>query len=193
MTDSAAERPAAASAAAASSDLLDETVSAFQKRSSIPKLHKVAQNKYDVFNSNRTADLYRTFFGVVGDAPPEFGEAKLAAERGFAACVPFPGKTNERPVYGMAKGGCTPHGLIRYEFKGCSIEECRVNGKEHGLRVVCTQMGDYWLRLYSNGKRLAQLVLSADCAEGGGPAIDDGGLQLLRSHLHLVRECLLAK
>jgi hypothetical protein len=61
-------------------------------------------------------------------------------------------------------------------------------------------MGDYWLRLYSNGKRLAQLVLrlaqlvlSADCAEGGGPAIDDGGLQQLRSHLHLVRECLLAK
>lgn len=29
--------------------------------------------------------LGRTFFGVVGDAPPEFGEAKLAAERGFAA------------------------------------------------------------------------------------------------------------
>ena len=132
-----------------------------------------------------------TFFGLVGDVPPDFSDAKLVRED-FSACVPFPGKTNERPVYGMAKGGCTPHGLIRYEFKGCSIEECRVNGREHGLRVVCTQMGDYWLRLYSNGKRLAQIVLSADGAEGGGPAIDDGGLALLRSHLQLVRQCLLA-
>ena len=184
---------AAPAAAASSPDLLDKTVAAFQKRSSIPKLHKVAQKKYAVFCRNRTAELYRTFFSLVGDAPPDFGEAKLAGDRGFTACVPFPGKTCERPVYGMAKGGTTPHGLFRYEFKGCSVEECRVNGREHGLRVVCTQMGDYWLRLYSNGDRLAQIVLSADGAEGGGPAIDDGGLGLLRSHLHLVRECLLGK
>lgn len=110
--------------------------------------------------------------------------------REFEACVPFPGKTNQRPVCGMARGGSTPHGLIRYEFKGCSVEECRVNGREHGLRVVCTQMGDYWIRLYSNGVRLAQIVLTADGTEGGGLTIDNGGLEALKGHLHLIRGCI---
>mmetsp|Transcript_27664 Transcript_27664/g.70529 ORF Transcript_27664/g.70529 Transcript_27664/m.70529 type:complete len:254 (-) Transcript_27664:97-858(-) len=183
---------AAAPETAATLSLLEKTIATFRKSSTIPKLHNVAQKKYDIFCQTRTTELYMTFFGLVGDVTPDFSEAERV--RGsFSACVPFPGKTNERPVYGMAKGGCTPHGLIRYEFKGCSIEECRVNGREHGLRVVCTQMGDYWIRLFSHGERLAQIVLSSDCSEGGGPTIDDGGLDILRSHLHLVRDCLMGR
>ena len=86
----------------------------------------------------------------------------------------------------MVKDGIV-HGLVRYEYKGNLIEETRKDGMEHGLRVVCTQMGDIWLRLHSNGKRLAQIVLSADYRESANPRpIDDGGLKELRGHMHLV-------
>ena len=43
--------------------------------------------------------------------------------------------TPHRPVYPALAG------LVRYEYKCNIIEECRRDGKEHGLRVVCTQMG----------------------------------------------------
>ena len=84
-----------------------------------------------------------------------------------------------------------PAGLVRYAYKCNIIEECRRDGKEHGLRVVCTQMGDVWIRLHRHGKRLAQIVLNADLTEQS--SIDDGGLKGLRQHLHLIRDCFAAK
>lgn len=155
----------------------------------MPRLHDVAQRKYDTFCRNRTAELYNAFFTLVG--APDFSESSFS--KSFTACVPFPGKKDERAVCGMVKDGIV-HGLVRYEYKGNLIEETRKNGMEHGLRVVCTQMGDIWLRLHSNGKRLAQIVLSADYRESANPRpIDDGGLKELRGHMHLVLQCFEAK
>mmetsp|Transcript_22240 Transcript_22240/g.35760 ORF Transcript_22240/g.35760 Transcript_22240/m.35760 type:complete len:211 (+) Transcript_22240:34-666(+) len=169
---------------------LMKTVTQFKRNPSVPNLHSTAQRKYATFCRNRTAELYTTFLGLVGY--PDFGKSKFIKE--FKACVPFPGKTNERTVGGMAKDGFVMHGVVRYAYKGNLIEECRKNGKEHGLRVVCTQMGDIWIRLFSNGKRLAQVVLSADCKVAANPKpIDDGGLKGLMSHLHLILECFEVK
>ena len=138
--------------------VLEATIHAFQKMPSVPKLHDVAQRKYGVFCRNRTAELYTTFWTLLG-GPPDLTGTRFVPS--FNACVPFPGKTNERPVSGMAKKGAM-HGVIRYEYKGNLVEKCRQEGREHGLRVVCTQMGDIWIRLFSKGKRLAQIVLSSD-------------------------------
>ena len=102
----------------------------------------------------------------------------------------FLGKKNERPVSG---GRCNttgrPHGVIRYQYKANVIEEGRKGGQPHGLRVVCTQMGDIWIRLHKNGERLAQVVLHADLSENSSMAKDDGGLKTLRQHLHLIQDC----
>lgn len=171
-------------------DPLDATIYAFKRNPTVAKLHEVAQRKYKTFCSNRTAELYHTFFALVG--APDFGGAKFVPA-GFTACAPFPGKKDERIVSGMAKDGVM-HGLVRYEYKGNLIEECRRDGKEHGLRVVCTQMGDIWIRLHSDGKRLAQIVLSSDYSISSNPKpIDDGGLKQLRSHIHLILECFEAR
>jgi len=181
-------RPQATSLSGATSvtrELLQKTITTFQSNPSVPKLHVVAQKKYNVFCRNRTADLYMEFFALVGI--PDVSTATFVPQ--FMACVPFPGKKNERVVCGMASNGVA-HGILRYEYTGCLIEECRVDGREHGLRVVCTQMGDIWIRLFSNGKRLAQIVLSSDYSISANPKpIDDGGLDKLRSHLHLIIAC----
>lgn len=169
----------------ASLQLLEQAIAAFVRNPSVPRAHDVAQRKYSAFCYNRTAELYNTFFHLVG--APDLSEAKFAPT--FTANAPFPGKKDERIVSGMAKKGVM-HGIVRYEYKGNIIEECRKDGLEHGLRVVCTQMGDIWLRLHSDGNRLAQIVLSSDLREAGNPKpIDEGGLKTLRSHLHLILAC----
>lgn len=69
-----------------------------------------------------------------------------------------------------------------------------MEGKEHGLRVVCTQVGQIWLRLYKNGERMAQIVLNGDSTVAAMPKpIDDGGLKTLQSHLHLIQDCFKKK
>ena len=169
--------------------LLQKTIVRYQKNPSIPKAHATAQRKYSVFCANRTADLYTTFFGLAGGIPDCSG---ATFSRSFTACVPFPGKKDEREVCGMVAGDGSGkiQGLVRYEYKGNIIEECRTAGKEHGLRVVCTQMGDIWIRVHSNGNRLAQIVLCADGSISACPKpIDDGGLDALRCHLHMIQEC----
>ena len=164
---------------------LTQAIAAFRSNPSVAKAHEVAQRKYSIFCRNRTADLYTAIFDLVG--APDLSEAKFAPA--FKACAPFPGKKDERTVNGMVKKGVM-HGVVRYEYKGNIIEECRKDGVEHGLRVVCTQMGDIWLRLHSDGKRLAQIVLSSDFKEAANPKpIDEGGLKTLRSQLHLVLAC----
>lgn len=169
--------------------LLQKTIVQYQTNPSILKAHMTAQRKYSVFCRNRTADLYIAFFGLVGGIPDCSG---ATFSRRFTACVPFPGKKDEREVCGMVAGGKI-QGLVRYEYKGNIIEECRTAGREHGLRVVCTQTGDIWLRLHSNGNRLAQIVLCADGSVSACPKpIDEGGLDALRCHLHMVQECFRA-
>ena len=168
---------------------LEDTIATFRRSPVVPRLHQVAQKKYSIFCRNRTAQIYSTFWELVG--VPDLSEAKYMPM--FCANVPFPGKMNERSVAGMVKDG-TMHGVIRYEYKGNVIEECRKNGLEHGLRVVCTQMGDIWIRLFSDGRRLAQVVLNADYTVSSNPKpIDDGGLKMLRCHMHLVVACFEAK
>lgn len=172
-------------------ELLQKAVARFQKDPIVAKGHVTAQKKYSVFCRNRTAELYLTFFGLVGEIP-DCSQSKFV--RGFTACVPFPGKKDERKVSGMATRDGGMQGLIRYEYKGNIIEESRIGGKEHGLRVVCTQMGDVWIRLFSNGNRLAQIVLCADCSVSTCPKpIDEGGLEVLRSHFHRILDCFEAK
>mmetsp|Transcript_6920 Transcript_6920/g.12733 ORF Transcript_6920/g.12733 Transcript_6920/m.12733 type:complete len:205 (-) Transcript_6920:120-734(-) len=168
---------------------IEAAVARFKLEPAIAKSHNTAQRKYNTFCKNRNASLYTTFYNldVVGGAP-DFKNTTFVQE--FKACAPFPGRTNLRPVSGMAKKGSIMHGLVRFNYKGNIIEECRKNGKEHGLRVTCTQMGDIWIRLYSNGKRLAQIVLSPGYSIAEMPRpIDDGGLKDLMSHLDLILEC----
>ena len=167
-------------------ELVEQTVSKFKAKPTVLKLHPTAQRLYSNFNSNRPAELYATFFGLVGGIP-DFSGSKFNAK--FTACVPFLGMKNQRPVAGMAKDGA-PHGLVRFEYKANIIEETRFDGKEHGLRVVCTQLGDIWIRLFSKGKRLAQIVMSPGGTISGSPKpIDEGGLKQLKSNLHLIVEC----
>lgn len=154
------------------------------------KIHDTAQRKYDVFCRNRTVELYNTFFELVG--APDLSGAEYVEQ--FTGCVPFPGTKNARPVNGMAKHGSIMHGVVRYEYKADIVEECRKDGKEHGLRVVVVQTGDIWIRLHSDGNRLAQIALNADYSIKDCPKpIDEGGLEQLRSHLHLIQECFEAK
>ena len=165
--------------------LFEKTVKSFRTKPPEKKLHPTAQRLYTNFSNNRTADLYTTFFDLVGGVP-DYSESKLST---FTACVPF---REERPVRGMAKNGVA-HGLIRYEYKGNIVEETRLDGKEHGLRVVCTQLGDIWIRFFSKGKRLAQIVMSPSGKIGTPKPIDEGGLKDLRSNLHLIVECFVGK
>jgi len=171
--------------------LFDKTVAQFQKQNPFKaKLQGAAPKKYETFCRNRTADLYATFFGLINSFP-DYSESKFTPS--FTACVPFPGRKDLRPVEGMARGGNVPHGLIRYEYKGDLIEECRKDGKEHGLRVVVVQTGHIWIRLHSEGNRLAQVALNADYSVSPAETKDDGGLKLLKSHLHLIQGCFEAK
>uniref|UniRef100_A0A7S2XED1 Uncharacterized protein n=1 Tax=Lotharella oceanica TaxID=641309 RepID=A0A7S2XED1_9EUKA len=167
---------------------LEETVAVFKADPhGIKNLHDTASRRYGVFCRRRTADLYTTFFALIGEEDLSWcGEATYVPS--FLANVPWPGKTNERPVSGgRSTKSKKMHGLVRYAYKGNAIEECRKDGKEHGLRITCTVMGDLWIRLYKNGQRLAQIVLHADLSVQS--AIDGGGLKKLRQHMHLVRDC----
>lgn len=169
--------------------LLQKTIARYQKDPTVAKAHATAQRKYSVFCHNRTAELYATFFGLAGGMP-DCSRATFSPR--FTACVPFPGKKDEREVCGMVAGDGSGkiQGLVRYEYKGNIIEECRTGGREHGLRVVCTQMGDIWIRLHSNGNRLAQVVLCADGSVSACPKpIDEGGLDALLCHLHMIQKC----
>jgi len=173
---------------------LEQTVRRFKQRPlDIPlpgrrtTLHATSTRKYNKFCRGRRANLYSVFLKLVGDDDLSWLDETVFVES-FRANVPFPGKKNERSVQGGR--GCASkimHGIVRYEYKDNIIEECRKEGKQHGLRVVCTQMGHVWIRLYDSGTRLAQIVLNADLSEQS--AIDDGGLAMLSSHVHLVREC----
>jgi hypothetical protein len=161
-------------------------VSKFKDKSSVPNLHPTAQRLYATFNSNRTAELYTFFFGLVGGVP-DYSGSKFS--KSFTACVPFPGEKNRRQCGGMAKGGL-PHGLVRFEYKKNIIEETRLDGNPHGLRVVCTQLGDIWIRFYSKGQRLAQIVMSPSGTIASSPKpVDEGGLKKLQSHLSLIVNC----
>lgn len=167
-------------------DILDQTVAAF-RNPRVAKLHPTALRKYAVFCSNRTAELYRKFLTLVGDEDQAWLDDAVFTTS-FRACAPFAGKKHERDVSGMAKGRSpVMHGLVRYEYKGHVVEECRKDGRQHGLRVVCTEMGHVWLRFYENGNRLAQLVLNGDMSEQS--SVDEGGLKVLKSNLDLVRKC----
>uniref|UniRef100_A0A7S3J5Z8 Uncharacterized protein n=1 Tax=Euplotes harpa TaxID=151035 RepID=A0A7S3J5Z8_9SPIT len=169
----------------APSELL-KTITKFKAKPAYgPKTNTVSQKIYTTFNANRTAELYMYFWDLVGGM--DFKDAKYDAS--YLGCVPFPGKKNERTIQGMKFNGVM-HGVVRYEYKTMLIEECYKDGREHGLRVVCTSMGDVWLRLWKNGNRLAQIVLNADLSECKANAKDDGGLKLFRKHLHVVVTCL---
>ena len=167
--------------------VLERTVAVFKSDpTGFPKGHQTALNKYEIFCANRTAELYTTFLGLIGEENLSWcDDAEYTAS--FMANVPFPGKNNERAVSGGATQSRKMQGIVRYEYKGNIIEECCKDGKQHGLRVVCTQMGHIWIRLFKNGHRLAQIVLNADLSEQS--SIDDGGLQTLKEHLHLVKKC----
>jgi hypothetical protein len=165
--------------------LLDETVARFQSKPSMAGAHDTAQRAYDKFCRNRTAQLHATFYALVG--MPDFAAARFNPKFGPFA-LPTGGCKEQRCVEGMEQGGRC-HGVIRYEYKASIIEECHMEGKEHGLRVVCTQVGQIWLRLYKNGERMAQIVLNGDSTVAAMPKpIDDGGLKTLQSHLHLIQD-----
>jgi hypothetical protein len=167
---------------------LDRTVAAFQFDPSLQNIHPVAAQLYATFCNARTAALYTTFFALVGDEDylNWLGEATYSSA--FRACAPFHGKKDERSVAG---GKCVlsgkMHGLVRYEYKKNVIEECRREGEAHGLRVVCLETGHVYIRLYNQGKRVAQIVLNSDMSVQS--MIDDGGLMHLQKNLHLITSC----
>lgn len=167
--------------------MLEKTVAIFKNNpAGVANLHAAALKKYDVFCRHRTVDLYTTFLALVGEHDSSWCNDAVYAPA-FKACVPMVGKKNERNVSGGMNNSKQAHGIVRYEYMCCAIEECRKDGKEHGLRVVCTQMGDIWLRLFKNGKRLAQIILNSDLSEQS--SIDDGGLKKFKQHLHLIKDC----
>ena len=154
----------------------------------IPNLHDTTARMYATFCRNRTAGLYATFFTLIGDEdyPGWLGDATYTKE--FIACAPFHGKKDERAVSGgMSASSRRMHGVVRYEYKKNVIEEGRREGKPHGLRVVCTETGHVWIRLHVQGRRIAQVVLNSDMSVQS--TIDDGGLNLLRQNLHLIKAC----
>jgi hypothetical protein len=165
---------------------LERTIAIFKSDPNVPNLHEATLTKYKKFCSNRTVDLYTTFFKLIGEEDLSWcNEATYNAS--FRANAPFGGKKNERNVSGGAKSSQKMHGIVRYEYKGNIIEECRKDGQVHGLRVVCTQMGHIWIRLHKNNKRLAQLVLNGDLSEQS--SIDEGGLKILKDNIQLIRNC----
>ena len=155
----------------------------------LENVHTAAQRKYSFFCRNRTSALYELFFSLVDeDGDGNWWEHEGLYTHSFVACVPFPGKKNERKVSGgMRSSSKQPHGLVRYAYKQNIIEEGRRDGKPHGLRVVCTQMGHVWIRLWRRGDRLAQIVLNGDMSVQS--TIDDGGLKMLKDHLPAVLQC----
>lgn len=171
-----------------SNSSLERTVAAFRFNPSLENVHPVAARLYATFCNARTAELYTTFFALVGDENylNWLGEATYSSA--FRACAPFHGKKDERSVAG---GKCVSsgkmHGLVRYEYKKNVIEECRREGEAHGLRVVCIETGHIYLRLYNQGKRIAQVVLNSDLSVQN--KIDDGGLAYLQENLHLITSC----
>jgi len=168
---------------------MEETIARFQRRSVIAGAHDTAQRAYNKFCANRTAQLPATFFELVD--VPDLSRAAFNPQ--FKACVPTGGSKDDRFVEGMEQAGRC-HGVIRYEYKSNIIEECHMDGSEHGLRVVFTQVGQIWIRLYSNGQRLAQIVLNGDYTVASMPKpIDQGGLVLLWRHLDLIVDCFKAK
>lgn len=172
---------------ATDSTALEMIVTAFKSNPfKDPNLHQVSVKKYQIFNCHRTADLYTTFLALIGEEDLTWcNEARFALS--FKANAPFSGRKNERSVCGGINKSNKMHGIVRYEYVGCAIEECRKDGKPHGLRVTCTQMGDIWIRLYRDGERLAQLVLNSDLSPQF--SIDDGGLKILRRNIHLIHRC----
>eukprot|EP00462_Mataza_sp_D1_P005218 CAMPEP_0175099528 /NCGR_PEP_ID=MMETSP0086_2-20121207/6510_1 /TAXON_ID=136419 /ORGANISM="Unknown Unknown, Strain D1" /LENGTH=187 /DNA_ID=CAMNT_0016373395 /DNA_START=42 /DNA_END=605 /DNA_ORIENTATION=- len=174
------------------STVLEKTVAVFKNKPPPSKLHPAALQKYQVFCRNRTVDLYTTFFALVGEQDVSWCDV-ASYNPSFKASVPFPGKKNERIVSGGSNNAKQIHGLCRYEYQCCLIEECRKNGLVHGLRVVCTQMGDVWVRLHKDGKRLAQVVLSADLCVQPSMSKNEGGLKMLLQHIHLVQDCFVDK
>lgn len=64
--DEEPETPAERSAGfnIAGNELLAKTIDAFKSKPSVPKLHDVAQRKYNIFCRNRSAELYTTFFAL---------------------------------------------------------------------------------------------------------------------------------
>merc|ERR1711907_725954 len=149
--------------------------------------HDTAQRLYDKFCRNRTAQLYTTFCALAG--MPDFAATRFNPKFGPFA-LPTGGCKEPRFVEGMEQDGRC-HGVIRYEYKGSIIEECHMEGREHGLRVVCTQIGQIWLRLYRNGERMAQIVLNGDSTVATMPKpIDEGRSELqrgLKIRLHISR------
>ena len=188
--DAAGGKRSAPPGFASATTVLGKTIANFRSApGGVPDLHATAAKKYDVFCRRRQLSLHAKFLALVGDEDATWcGDTKFV--HSCKANVPFPGKKNERPVSG---GRCNttgrPHGVIRYQYKANVIEEGRKGGQPHGLRVVCTQMGDIWIRLHKNGERLAQVVLHADLSENSSMAKDDGGLKTLRQHLHLIQDC----
>jgi hypothetical protein len=168
--------------------MIEETIVLFNSDHSgvLSKAHSVASRRYDIFCHHRTASLYVTFLELIGDLDLSWCDDAVFMPS-FMANAPMSGKKYERAVTGGNNSG-KMHGLVRYEFTGCIIEECRKDDRPHGLRVVCTQMGDIWIRLHDNGARLAQIVLHADLTVQS--SIDGGGLGLLQEHLHLIQDCL---
>ena len=165
---------------------LERTITMFKSDPTIPNLHEVAQKKYKTFNENRNVELYTKFLELIGEKDLTWcNEAKYNPS--FKANVPFAGKKNERNVCGGLTSSQKMQGIVRYEYKANVVEECRKDGNCHGLRVVCTQMGHIWIRLFNNNKRLAQVVLNADLSEQS--CIDDGGLKIVKENLQLIRDC----
>ena len=100
------------------------------------KFHPKVLMNYEVFNRNRTAELYEFFWNLDVVGHPDLSGAKLV-ETSFLGCAPFAGKKNERPLFGMAKDSLA-HGLIRFEYKTDIVEECRIAGKERKLAALDT-------------------------------------------------------
>ena len=133
-------------------NVLERTVAIFKSDpAGLTKAHQSALKKYQIFCANRTARLYVTFLELIGEHDLSWcNDANYTAS--FMANVPFPGKNNERAVSGGATQSRKMQGIVRYEYKGNIIEECCKDGRQHGLRVVCTQMGHIWIRLFKNGQ-----------------------------------------
>ena len=85
---------------------LERTIAIFKDRPVFAKAHEIAQRKYSVFCQNRTAELYTTFFDLVGF--PDLSTAKHVSS--FTGNVPLAGAKNARPHHAKRKTLLEPWG-----------------------------------------------------------------------------------
>ena len=102
--------------------ILEQTIEIFKNDPSVPNLHATALKKYKIFCSNRTVDLYTTFFKLIGEEDLSWC-SEATYKSSFRANVPFPGKVNERNVSGGVSSSQRLQGIVRYEYKNYKEED----------------------------------------------------------------------